>query len=307
MVNKKRGKNVKTREKEKEAEKEVELDIEPKEPSTPEAVVVNAMDDELDVIYPEYKMIVDESFEAKNNHEECEDILIAKGYDSDTYGEYLDAKYSKKSDKDGSDFLDDGVMNKEDEDTAIEFDKAAKLEFELHNKLDAEIKATKEIEEVEKDKDQLDKSFPMPGQTHDHSKETVNPKPVKYREAAPTGGGQVGYTIWHCPECDSACKQEKHKWVCTSSTCLYGKPKPLSVDQIAEEITQYKLLLPDLGVSVHRVKMIHVGNGRYTIKEGQEKEIARQVIKILNNRTWKKLTVNQIEYLTKYDLSKGVV
>ncbi len=282
------------------------LDIEPVGIITPDEE--KDLNSKLDKDYPEYKMIIDTAHEAGNTHEETEDELITKGYSSDLYGEYLDSKYSKKSAKDGSDFLDDGVIEEDKKQTdreKEEADKLIKLAFDAKEIRDAGIKATKAIDEAEKGKDQLDKSFAMPGQSHDNSKETVNPKPIKYRENAGEGAGTRGYTTWHCPECNQACIQEKHKWVCTSNSCLYGKPKPLPEDQIAKEITQYKLLLPDLGVSVHRVRMLHQGNGRYVIAAGQEKDIARQAIKILNKKTWKQLTSNQIKYLAENDVSKG--
>ena len=63
-------------------------------------------------------------------------------------------------------------------------------------------------------------------------------------------------------------------------------------------------MLEDLGCSVHKVKMYYVGNGRYKVKEGQEEYIAKQVIKILNRKTWKQLTAAQIKYLAEYDKTK---
>jgi len=301
-----KGKEKETEAGKKEPEKEV--DVLPSKEDTDEARKLAA---EAKPVYEKntYKVLIDNAFEAGNNHEEVEDELIAKGYSYDLYSEYLNDKYKKKVEKDGSNFLDDGEVpdsnlptDREKEDA----DKLAKLEAESLAKINAAFKAANAIDEEEKDKDQFEKSFSMPGQTHDNSKETKNPIPRKYREAAVEGSGTKGYTIWHCPECNGKCVQEKHKWVCTSNSCLYGKPKPRPEDQIAKEIIQYKLLLPDLGVSVHRVKMSHAGNGRYTIVKGQEKDIARQVIKILNNKTWKKLTANQIMYMAENDKTKGI-
>lgn len=247
---------------------------------------------------------VDELVEMGMTHEQIEDALIAEGMEADQYGEYLDSKFKKKTEDDGASFLDDGVVNTEETDASKEMKaeearlRVAALELEEKEKA-----AAKKIDDVEAGKSSVDKSHALPHVTNDMTKETKKPTPKRVTEEA-AGEGKVSYTKWLCPTCGNACHQINHKWECKSPKCLYGKAKPLAEDDIPKEIVRYKLLLEDLGCSVHKVKMYYVGNGRYKVKEGQEEYIAKQVIKILNRKTWKQLTAAQIKYLAEYDKTK---
>ena len=51
---------------------------------------------------------IDDLHKEGKSHEQCEDALIARGYSDEAYGDALDLKYRKHSDKDGTDFLDEG-------------------------------------------------------------------------------------------------------------------------------------------------------------------------------------------------------
>lgn len=252
--------------------------------------------------------LIDLLYVDKDTHEQIENALIAQGFDSDVYGKYLDAKFKRKTEDDGADFLNDGVAkidgSDEEEEAEAKLVEEVKLKADTL-KLEEEKKAKeKEIEDSEAGKSSLDKSHAVTHVTNDMSKETKKPIARKVVEDS-SSGGKIRYTKWHCPLCDYECHQVKHKWECKSPKCLYGKPKPMNEDSIPKEIVRYKLLLEDLKCSVHKVKMVYVGGGRYKVKDGQEEHIAKQVIKVLQNKTWKQLTGKQIEYLASNDESKG--
>ena len=253
---------------------------------------------------------IDDLHKEGKSHEQCEDELIARGYSDEAYGDALDLKYRKHSDKDGTDFLDEGktVEKKVQESEADK--EIEKLRIKLKKEQEAldeeKLKKEKEREESEEGKSSLEKSHEFSDISEDHSKEEESPNPKKYRNPDTKSGGTMSYTIWHCPKCKTACRQVNHKWVCNSPSCLYGKPKPIDKDAIPKEIVRYKLHLPELGCSIHRVKMICNSEGRYEVKEGQEDYIGKQVVKVLQNKTWKKLTSNQLEALAHYDKSKGL-
>lgn len=254
---------------------------------------------------PRYEEIVDQCFEDKKTHEETEDLLLAEGIESDVYGEYLDSKYKIIKDSEGANFLDGEGTSEETE-----------LQFKERLQTEEEEKKRKEIEEAEKqkqielEKDEEDlhvlkKSYHLPTLLNKTANETEKPRPVKIREKAKNNAGTVSYTIWECPKCKKACNQVKGKWICSSTKCLYGKPKPLDDADIPREVKQYRLMLNDVNVALTNVILTYKGEGRFVIKEGQEDYISKQVIKTLNSKTWKQLNKHQIAFLAEFDKSKG--
>lgn len=249
---------------------------------------------------------IDKMFEDKITHEQAENQLISDGVADEEYGSYLDLVYKKKKDDEGKNFLDGET--EEQLETALEKEARLKLEKEKlaeeqRSKAIAD-EATK-VEKAEGDLAPLDKSHALPDVVHTHEKETVKPKPHKIEENAPGTAGKIRYTVWKCPRCSSSCDQHQGRWVCTSSSCLFGKPKPLPEAEVPQEITRYRIRIPELKVNLTRIKMVYVGSGRYRIKQGQGEYIAKQVIKLLSMKTWKQLTGAQLEYLLEWDKSKG--
>jgi len=137
-----------------------------------------------------------------------------------------------------------------------------------------------------------------PDATHDMSAEKEKPTPNK-KTIELEGGGKTTETKWECPKCTSPCHRlDAQKWRCMNNNCDYGKPKPLA--EVPKEITRYKVTIPQLGIGVQNVKMVHVGGNEYVIAEGQEEYIAKQALRKLKNKQLKKMNRPQIEYMLKH-------
>lgn len=242
------------------------------------------------------------------NHEECEDELIKRGISSDDYGETLDKTYSKKTASDGADFLDGEGADEVVSETDTQKEARVKKEKEEEQALSEaeEIKSKQnELDAAEEGKSPLDKTHLLQDKLYDNSKEDVKPRPIKITEDLKSGG-KARWTKWECPRCKSACDQKQSGWFCTSATCLYGKPKPLPESEVPQEIERYRLHIPELKANLTRVKMVYIGEGRYALKEGQGEYCSKQIIRVLQMKTWKQLNQAQIEYLAEWDKTKGL-